>query len=521
MFLFTGPNKKNWDEIMGANGVQSDTNGELTREVLKILSNKEVLNSVATATSLYVPLSEMAGLYCITAYVSMPNRPLCELEVDRAVQKGRGSPLWLKCVEDLRILLLSIEALMKRVPSSRQNPMIPISTLEQRVKTLSGYSSLELSDDNVEELVESISMISTLEKKTHVGLANYLVSRMVSIKRIQLSAYEANENIIRLRNEKKLNVMKDNQRIKSGITFQDDPVRDKDYLNTSVVPFATELISAPPRALPKNICLSLARVGEFCVQDEDDVEGMNKDTKVSDTDGIVSYRSSHHYLNTHFQLNREDSLAQIRRGIHSLREQLVVNNDSFSNNITRACNAPIPVPTLHKLNRVIDLLSRNRNGNDRIYIYGNVTVECIERMRDDVGYCISFNVTHTCQIDWANSQRFMNGSLLCLSSDGTFNESSLVVATVLQGVNPPKGGAGLKGWIPTVTISIDRDSISRFNPMDTFVMVESMVFFDAYRPVLEAIKKIGKYGDLPFEKNLLGKSTSVSVRKLNLSRYDY
>ena len=35
----------------------------------------------------------------------------------------------------------------------------------------------------------------------------------------------------------------------------------------------------------------------------------------------------------------------------------------------------------------------------------------------------------------------MIGSLLCLSKDGTFNELSIVIATVLRGVKVPNGNS--------------------------------------------------------------------------------
>ena len=285
-----------------------------------------------------------------------------------------------------------------------------------------------------------------------------------------------------------------------------------DYLNSSVVPLAAELISAPPNVLPKNLFLSLGggRGGDDICDEE--VEITTKAT--SEYSEESSYRTVHHYLNTHFQLNREDCLAQIRRGIYSLRERLVADGENASSIVNRSNidNACIPVPTQNKLSSVIGAIARNRSGNSGIYLYENVCVESVERMRDDVGYCISFDVSNSRNIDWSSTQRFMNGSLLCLSPDGTFNEASLVVATVLKGVIQPTGS--LKGWFPTVTIGIDKASVTRFNPMDIFVMAESMVFFDAYRPVLAALQKIGKNSELPFEKNLLGKSKLVLVRFL-------
>jgi hypothetical protein len=69
-----------------------------------------------------------------------------------------------------------------------------------------------------------------------------------------------------------------------------------------------------------------------------------------------------------------------------------------------------------------------------------------------------------------------------------------------------------KGWIPTVTIGIDKDTIKCFDPVLTYTMIESMVYFDASRPVLDALQKLGANNDLPFSDILLGRGqTSKTV----------
>lgn len=69
----------------------------------------------------------------------------------------------------------------------------------------------------------------------------------------------------------------------------------------------------------------------------------------------------------------------------------------------------------------------------------------------------------------------------------------------------------LKNWSPTVTIGITENSISRFDTNITYTMMESMVYFDAYRPVLEALQSFGANGDLPFSDILLGKNKKVNI----------
>ena len=65
---------------------------------------------------------------------------------------------------------------------------------------------------------------------------------------------------------------------------------------------------------------------------------------------------------------------------------------------------------------------------------------CDVCFRDDIGYVVTFQMFDKRRVDWSNSQRFMKGSLLCLSSNGSFNKSTLVMATVLRGVIAPKQG---------------------------------------------------------------------------------
>jgi hypothetical protein len=85
-------------------------------------------------------------------------------------------------------------------------------------------------------------------------------------------------------------------------------------------------------------------------------------------------------------------------------------------------------------------MMQSRSGNSGVYFYDDVSVQSVERcsQQQDIGYAVTFSLIANRKIDWANTQRFMNGSLLCLS-DGSFNESNLVVARVLRGVKIPNG----------------------------------------------------------------------------------
>jgi hypothetical protein len=192
------------------------------------------------------------------------------------------------------------------------------------------------------------------------------------------------------------------QRYRAGVVFLDDPTCDADYRNTAVVPSSEELLSEAPGALPRNLIHnSLGRSAE----DGDDEDEEAAPVAHKGAAKVEPFRSVNHYLNTHFQLNREDCLAQLRRGIKAYRDKLADPDGKVS------------PPPRAKLQQVADSMSRSR-GNDRVYIYEKVDVCSIEKAQEGMGYAVSFSVFGGGgrSIDWSRSSRFMNGSLLCLSS---------------------------------------------------------------------------------------------------------
>lgn len=83
----------------------------------------------------------------------------------------------------------------------------------------------------------------------------------------------------------------------------------------------------------------------------------------------------------------------------------------------------------------------------------------------------------------------------------------MVIATVLKGYHPNSGQQYSN--VPTILLSVEQDSISIFDPMQSYFMIESTVYFDAYRPMLSALKHLGGDGNLPFANVLLGVSRRV------------
>ena len=498
IYEFTGPSKKNW-ETLTTTGLQMDMSGLLMKLIFQLLSHDEIKGSTSTSSSLYTTLNNEKAFMGMNLYLNMG--PLAQMTVEKAIQGGRGCVSWVSAIDDALSVVETLDTMMHMISSCQSNPMIPVEILSIRIKRLIGES---FSEDSV-SLDSWKPGIGETQQQDCIRKARHLFDRMSELEKLQKGAIEAVLEETKLQAEIELEKKESSkyakQRLRNGISFLDDPSRDRDYLKISVVPDAEELLSAAPTALPQNLVLSLGRSRQ--TEEDDDDEGQIAQKGPARTvtgNDKQRFRNIHHYLNTHFQLNREDCLAQLRRGIATFREQLGLNP---------VTNRVESIPSQLKLAKVAAAVS-NSKGNNRVYVYGEVNVRSVDRMHDGIGYSVSFRAFGTSRsIDWSRSQRFMNGSLLCLSPDGTFNESTLVIATVLKGVTVPNGNNA--GWVPTVTIGIDKASVNRFNPVMEYTMIESMVFFEAYRPVLTALQKLGADGSFPFEAIFLGQKTKVDV----------
>jgi hypothetical protein len=427
----TGPNKENWEEIVGVT-LETEMTGQLMAEVLQLLSHDEIREN-PRANSLYITLSNMRALQCYMM------TGLSSSEVMTAVSRGRGSDSWIRSMDSALCVVETIASLMHKFVDCQSNPFVPVELLVMRIETLlsKAFVSSQSHDETV-ALDEWTPGIPESKKATFMVKAEHLSRRLQVVKRMQESALEAKLESAREKDENEKEGAKDaqlaNQRAKGGITFLDDPLRDRDYLVTSVVPKSFELISNAPSSLPQNIVCSLS-LNRSKSERDDDFDDVNSSKitssaiKPSKVSSNPQYRSIHHYINTHFQLVREDCLAQLRRGISSFREQLGADSKA----------GDIAVPKPDQVRKVAAAMMQNRSGNIGVYFYDDVSVQSVERCpHQDIGYAVTFSIIGSRKIDWQNTQRFMNGSLLCLS-DGSFNESNLVVARVLRGVKAPNG----------------------------------------------------------------------------------
>lgn len=510
VFEFTGPNKKNWEKIM-EDGILSDSSlGKLMRCILKLLANPEV-SSHPQATHLFIPMKSPTGILGMTSYLQMG--PLGNGSVKAALKQGRGGPLWLTAMDDAIDFTETVSTLMRFFADCQVNPSIPIESLSLRIQSLIGHS---FSEENP-NMSEWFPGLREDEKQRCLLRASHLHTRINCIDRLQQSAMEAATEHAQNREEEEKEAAEmsrlSNQRARSGVQFLNDPKRDKDYLGLSEIPGAVDLLSAAPEALPQNLVLSLGRKRDH--EDDSTTIGSSNEDVSKGPKLPKQFRSTHHYLNTHFLLNREDCLAQLRRGLSSYREKIIAHAGIDP----KSCKAGIKIvnpPTTECFKKVAKAISMSRD-NDRIFIYENVCIHKVDKVQGSIGYSVSFDVFGSSKkIDWTrSSERFKNGSLLCLSPDGTFNEDSLIVATVLRGVQPPKEGNG-NGWTPTIVISVD--NMDRFDPTVVYVMIESVVFFEAYRPVLTALKRIGRDGDFPLSDIMLGLTTKVPAPSYLLAK---
>ena len=413
VYEFTGPHGKNWKLITESFDIDSE--GKILREIFRLLAHPDIQQN-PRATDLYLPLSKNGSLMGIMAYVTTGY--LSKEKVARAVSAGRGELKWIDVFNDASCAVETIAALMNKFSAVQSNTMMPLEMISSRIEDLLGKKFA------VEKVFDDWGASIDIDVTTkYTNKATNLLSRFNVVQRMQEASTAAKMLAERTSEEKEAGRKRNTiLRSRRGVNFVGDPSRDTDFLMTSATPTATDMISSPPTALPQNHVEK--EISTDCAAyDESAVSPLPK----------YPYRSVNHYLNTHYILLREDSIAQMRRGVAALRQLLGEPNEA----------GIVATPSPDLLRKSCQRIDRLKHDNGA-RVYGNVKVCNIENTHDGFGYAIKFQTFENRPIDWASSKRFMNGSLLCLSKDGTFNESSLVIATVLTGV---KAGMSLQIWI--------------------------------------------------------------------------
>nr|XP_014346107.1 PREDICTED: NFX1-type zinc finger-containing protein 1-like isoform X2 [Latimeria chalumnae] len=195
-------------------------------------------------------------------------------------------------------------------------------------------------------------------------------------------------------------------------------------------------------------------------------------TKYADTDT---------YLDTHFRLLREDFIRPLRDGISQL-----------------------------KFEEKRDIRKRKF---DDIRIYFNTHIIAPLCTRDGILYRVTFEVKMLKSVQWESSKRLLYGALVCLSKD---NFETMLFATVANR-NVKELQVGI------VTLNFTEESrlmLADVKAIDSFLMIETSAYFEAYRHVLEGLKEIAN-NELPLQRYIVHCETDVSTPQYMMGGQGY
>ncbi|XP_033626155.1 NFX1-type zinc finger-containing protein 1-like [Asterias rubens] len=173
------------------------------------------------------------------------------------------------------------------------------------------------------------------------------------------------------------------------------------------------------------------------------------------------YQDVEHYLDVQFRLLREDFVAPLREGI-------------------------------------IEFLSVTNSRHQDIRVYRNVTIQSKKMGRRSLQYTVKLDVNGLKQINWG--KRFLYGSFVCLTQD---KFQHIICASVAD-----RNEKDLKKGLVDVCFLTECSS----TPTGTFVMVESVAFFEPYRHVLLGLQRMIS-DDFPFERYIVNVFSFVRTPK--------
>uniref|UniRef100_A0A8C9NK28 Zinc finger NFX1-type containing 1 n=1 Tax=Serinus canaria TaxID=9135 RepID=A0A8C9NK28_SERCA len=176
------------------------------------------------------------------------------------------------------------------------------------------------------------------------------------------------------------------------------------------------------------------------------------------------YESTSIYLDTHFRLLREDFVRPLREGIMEVLQNLQDRN-------------------------------LRRKKFDDIRIYFDARIIAPSCTPDGIAYKVQFDTKPLRFVQWQNSKRLLYGSLVCMSQD---HFETFLFATVSN-----RNAADLVNGIVELFFDADSQPLpGQFQPSDSFLMVETTAYFEAYRHVLEGLQKM-REEDIPFQKYIV------------------
>ncbi|KAM4012467.1 LOW QUALITY PROTEIN: NFX1-type zinc finger-containing protein 1-like [Anomaloglossus baeobatrachus] len=176
------------------------------------------------------------------------------------------------------------------------------------------------------------------------------------------------------------------------------------------------------------------------------------------------YESTEIYLDTHFRLLREDFVRPLRKGI----QQILMHDDDRG-------------------------LRKMRFDDIRIYFDTRVLAPLCTH--SGIIYKVQFDIKPLKNIRWQNSKRLLYGSLVCLSQDNF--ETFLFAMVSNRDVKEVE-----QGEIQLQFSDQSRGLLATVRPIDSFIMVETTAYFEAYRHVLEGLQQMNVQ-DIPFQKYIV------------------
>ncbi|XP_067656401.1 NFX1-type zinc finger-containing protein 1-like [Haliotis asinina] len=137
---------------------------------------------------------------------------------------------------------------------------------------------------------------------------------------------------------------------------------------------------------------------------------------------------------------------------------------------------------------------KDRSIRKNIKVYKGVTIKgVVWSATEAILHTLSFDTTELKEIIWENSNRLINDTLVCISSD---NFQTFFNATVQL-----RDSEELEKGNVTVRFEIDYIASCSLMKGGPYVMIEAPAYFEAYRPVLEALKCVTD--DMPFTRYIL------------------
>ncbi|NXT07482.1 ZNFX1 protein, partial [Prunella fulvescens] len=176
------------------------------------------------------------------------------------------------------------------------------------------------------------------------------------------------------------------------------------------------------------------------------------------------YESTSIYLDTHFRLLREDFVRPLREGIMEVLQNLQDRN-------------------------------LRKKKFDDIRIYFDARIIAPRCTSTGIAYKVQFDTKPLRFVQWQNSKRLLYGSLVCMSQD---HFETFLFATVSN----RKAAELVNGVVELCFDAESQPLLAGVQPSDSFLMVETTAYFEAYRHVLEGLQKM-REEDVPFQKYIV------------------